>query len=158
MAEEWVELTGGEELKPDDVVRVWSKVIGAGPVPTGLEIEKICRGIESRDPRFRTEGYSYPDTEHRFFIKVRIVSATQAQLQKAGVLNVALISALVGSVVTLAVQNIMGTWTVHSMEKRVAGTATGLAGGVVSGLFSGVGGWIVAGVALYIAVKALGKK
>jgi len=115
MATEWKALTGDENLKPGDVVRVWYRVVGAGQVMEGWQVERIAKDIEAKDARLFVRSYSMPDIEHKGFFIIE-VRETRPKTQQAGV-GPYIIGATVGAAVTLAVQAV-GIWATYNMEGR----------------------------------------
>jgi len=146
--EEWKPLQDDEELKTGDVIRVWSQVVGMGKVPTALELEHVAKKVEASDPRYRVEGWSLPDADKRFFVKVRIVEPREPAMQLAGPV---VAGALVGAV--LAVVGIaLGILALGYGERRSVTTAVGETADRAAW---GIAKWAAVAIVGYLAVKSV---
>ncbi len=146
--EEWKALQNDEELKTGDVIRVWSQVVGMGKVPTALELQHVANKVEESDPRYRVEGYSLPDADHRFFVKVRIVEPRDPQTQLAGPVTAGM---LIGATL-VAIGIALGIWPLGYGERR---SVTQAVGETADRAAWGLAKWAAVAIVGYLAVKSV---
>lgn len=150
MAETWKPVGDDYQLAVGDVVRIWSQVIGLGKVPTALEMDAIAKRVEDSDPRFRVEGYSYPDADNWMFVKVRIVEPGRPSPQLAGhVVTVGLVVGLIGGALAM-----YGIWALSDAEIRTS--VTEAVGETVDKAAWGLAKYGAVAIVGYLAVKAIG--
>lgn len=151
MATEWKALTGDEHLKAGDVVRVWYRIVGAGQVMEGWQVEKIAKDIEAKDPAFFVRSYTMPDMEHKGYYIVEI-RQPQAKTQTAGV-GWYVAAAALGAAVSMAFMA-AGLWSTHNMEGRtITEDVTETVTGAVGKAAWGVTQWAAVATIIYMTFK-----
>ncbi|MDD5367382.1 MAG: hypothetical protein PHR30_18770 [Gallionellaceae bacterium] len=152
MSETWKPVPDDYQLAIGDVVRIWSQVIGMGKVPTALEMDAIAKRVEDSDPRFRVEGYSYPDEDNWMFVKVRITEPRTPSPQLAGIgVSVAVVVGVVGGALA-----VYGIWALSDAEIRT--TMTEAVGETVDKAAWGLAKYAAVAIVGYLAIKAIGGK
>lgn len=152
MAETWKPVGDDYQLAVGDVVRIWSQVIGMGKVPTALEMDAIAKRVEDSDPRFRVEGYSYPDEDNWMFVKVRITEPRTPSPQLAGHgVTVGLVVGIIGGALA-----VYGIWALSDAEIRT--NVTEAVGETVDKAAWGLAKYAAVAIVAYLAVKAIGGK
>lgn len=151
MATEWKALTGDEQLKPGDVIRVWYRIVGAGQVMEGWQVERIAKDIQAKDARLFVRSYTMPDMEHKGYYVIEVRQG-QTKTQQAGVGGY-IVAAAIGVIVSGAFMA-AGLWSTHNMEGRsITEDVTETVTDAVGQAAWGVTQWAAVATIIYMAFK-----
>ena len=153
MAETWNEISDGTVLNKGDLIRVYVQIFGTNTMISAALIDKAVADIERKDNRFRVEGYSLPNEDGLFFVKIRVVDPRPPEKQLAGCKGI--MGRVATTVVLSALLAYCGFIAQAGMTRRGTTSVAGAVGGAVDDVAVSMAKWAAMAIVGYVAIKSV---